>query len=417
MRILFLVHTVDWLETGGGPYHGAGWTGALIRSVLDAGHEAAVVYQTSRKKGFIREEDGVRYFAVPSEKRTLLGKFGYYYGGYRQDDGAHLLPGLHEAVGTFRPELIHLFGIENPLSVILGETDVPVALHLQGLLGPVSEAYCPPGITRGTFRRRFPLRETLLRNGHIYALNSLAVRARRERERLGKARWVLGRTAWDREYAAAHGPQARYFHVDEILRAPFYEKAGAATYDAAQPLRLVSTLSETMYKGFDLVLRAARRLQDDGVAFEWTVIGMGEDSSLKRFFEKETGIRCADAGIRLVGCLDAEKLAQTLLQAGVYVHPSYVDNSPNSLCEAQLLGLPCVACRVGGIPSLVEDGKTGLLTPAGDPDALAACLRGLQDAAARERLGRAAAEAAARRHDPETILRDLLEAYHSILQA
>lgn len=415
MRILFLVHTVDWLETGGGPYHGAGWTGALIRSVLDAGHEAAVVYQTSRRKGFMTEQGGIRYFAVPSEKRTLLGKFGYYYGGYRHDDGSHLLPGLRGAIDAFRPDLIHLFGIENPLSVLLGGTDVPVVLHLQGLLGPVSEAYCPPGITRAAFRRRFPLRETLLRNGHIYALNSLSVRACRERERLGSARWVLGRTGWDREYALRYAPQAQYFHVDEILRAPFYEKAGAAKYDATQPLRLVSTLSETIYKGFDLVLRTARRLTVAGAAFEWTVIGMGEDAPLKRFFEKETGIRCADVHVRLAGCLEAEHLARMLLSSQVYVHPSYVDNSPNSLCEAQLLGLPCVACRVGGVPSLIEDGLTGLLTPSGDPDAMAAKLLGLQDAAQRERLGRAAAGAAARRHNPETILRDLLEAYNTVL--
>ena len=105
-----------------------------------------------------------------------------------------------------------------------------------------------------------------------------------------------------------------------------------------------------------------------------------------------------------------------LLGADVYVHPSYADNSPNSLCEAQLLGLPCVACAVGGVPSLVEDHRTGLLTPAGDAPALAEKLMQLQDPARRERIGRAGCAAARTRHDKKTILRDLLEAYDTILK-
>lgn len=413
MRILFLVHTVDWLETGGGPYHGAGWTGALIRSVLDAGQEAAVVYQTSRREGFIREEGGVRYFAVPSEKRTLLGKFGYYYGGWRKDDGSHLLPGLQAAIDEYKPDLIHLFGFENPMAVLLGETGLPVAVHIQGLLGPVSEAFCPPGITKASFLRRAPLRELFLRNGTLFAIKSLRLRAAREKERMARAQWVLGRTAFDRAYLREHGPRAQYFTVNEILREPFYAHARAAQYDVTPTLRLVSTLSDTMYKGFDLVLRTARKLREDGIAFEWTVIGMGEDSPVRRFYEKETRIRCE--AIRFAGDLTAEEMVPRLLAADVYVHPSYIDNSPNSLCEAQMLGLPCVACAVGGVPSLVEDGVTGYLVPAGDADALEERLILLRDETLRERLGRAGAAAALVRHDKKTILRDLLEAYHTIL--
>lgn len=414
MRILFLVHTVDWLETGGGPYHGAGWTGALIRSVADGGHQAAVVYQTSRKEGFVTEKDGIRFYALPSDKPVFLGKFGYYYGGWRHDDGSHLLPGLNAAVEDFWPDLIHLFGFENPMAVLLGETTVPVAVHVQGLLGPVSEAFCPPGITRASFLRRFPFREIVLRNGNLFAMKSLAVRAVRERERMARAEWVLGRTDFDRAFLREHAPQARYFTVNEILREPFYVHSAAAQYADSPVLRVVSTLSDTMYKGFDLVLRTAKELQTAGMPFSWTVIGMGEDSPVRHFFEKECGIR--SEAIRFAGDLTAEEMVPLLLGADVYVHPSYVDNSPNSLCEAQLLGLPCVACAVGGVPSLIEDNRTGLLTPAGDAPALAGKLMQLRDRAARERIGRAAYAAAKVRHDKESVLRALLEAYDTILK-
>ena len=54
-------------------------------------------------------------------------------------------------------------------------------------------------------------------------------------------------------------------------------------------------------------------------------------------------------------------MKQAFLNAHVYVMPSAIENSPNSLCEAQILGVPTVASYCGGIPSLVEDGKTGYI--------------------------------------------------------
>ena len=417
MRILFLVHTVDWLETGGGPYHGAGWTGALIRSVLEAGQEAAVVYQTSRKEGFVTEKEGVRYYALPSEKPSLLGKFGYYYGGWRHDDGSHLLPGLHAAIDEFKPDLIHLFGFENPMAVLLGETSVPIAVHIQGLLGPVSKAFCPPGVTKASFRRRYPFREMVLRNGNLFAIKSLAVRAEREKERMAKAQWVLGRTDFDRAYLKEQAPQAKYFAVNEILREPFYFYSDKNPYAEGPELELFSTLSDTVYKGFDLVLRTARHLRYYGIAFEWVIAGMAEDSPVRRFFEKETGIRSEDVSIRFVGDETAEQLCGELVTSDIYVHPSYVDNSPNSLCEAQLLGLPCVACEVGGVPSLIDEGVTGFLSPAGDAERMAMRIGWLRDSCLRKKMGQAARAVALCRHDKETILRDLMAAYNEILHA
>ena len=66
-----------------------------------------------------------------------------------------------------------------------------------------------------------------------------------------------------------------------------------------------------------------------------------------------------------------QDIANELASAHMYVHPAIIDNSPNSLCEAQIIGCPVIATNVGGIPQLVKDGETGILYPYNEPHTLA----------------------------------------------
>jgi glycosyltransferase involved in cell wall biosynthesis len=96
--------------------------------------------------------------------------------------------------------------------------------------------------------------------------------------------------------------------------------------------------------------------------------------------------------------------------------PSFAENSSNSLCEAQTVGVPCVAAAAGGTPSLVDDGRTGLLYPAGDATALADQVgRTLGDDLLATRLGAAGRGEALLRHARRRVVGDLLGAYRSIL--
>jgi glycosyltransferase involved in cell wall biosynthesis len=54
-------------------------------------------------------------------------------------------------------------------------------------------------------------------------------------------------------------------------------------------------------------------------------------------------------------------MCKRYLASHVFVCPSSIENSPNSVGEAQLLGVPCVAAYVGGIPDMISDNETGLL--------------------------------------------------------
>lgn len=106
-------------------------------------------------------------------------------------------------------------------------------------------------------------------------------------------------------------------------------------------------------------------------------------------------------------------VASLLHAADIFVQPSLSEGLSLAFLEALFAGLPVVATRVGGIPDVVEDGKSALLVAAGDTEGLAATLgRVLNDAALRKRIGRAGQERAQANHGIEKMCKD----YEGLIQ-
>ena len=144
--------------------------------------------------------------------------------------------------------------------------------------------------------------------------------------------------------------------------------------------------------------------------------GISDRSGYGRLLRERIDRTTFSGRIRLLGFLDAPSLTRLLTGAHAYVMPSFAENSSNSLCEAQTVGVPCVAAAAGGTPSLVDDGRTGLLYPAGDAAALADRVgRILGNDLLATRLGAAGRGEALVRHARRRVVGDLLGAYRSIL--
>jgi glycosyltransferase involved in cell wall biosynthesis len=103
------------------------------------------------------------------------------------------------------------------------------------------------------------------------------------------------------------------------------------------------------------------------------------------------------------------------LKTHVFLCPSAIENSPNSVGEAMLLGVPVVSSDVGGVHNLVCNKKDGILYQKDKPEALKnAVLSIFDDDKLAMSLSSNARAHALKTHDPETNYQTLLEIYNEI---
>jgi glycosyltransferase involved in cell wall biosynthesis len=160
------------------------------------------------------------------------------------------------------------------------------------------------------------------------------------------------------------------------------------------PARFVYTGRLVAEKGLDDLLTAAGLLAGR-VTVE--VFGEGRLAAALQARVSREGLP-----VRLHGFAGRKRLAAELSAATATVLAArWPENCPLAILEAAAHAVPAVATTVGGVPELVEHGRTGLLVPPGDPAALAAAMAALaRDPARRMALGRAGRRRVAARHDP-----------------
>ena len=115
---------------------------------------------------------------------------------------------------------------------------------------------------------------------------------------------------------------------------------------------------------------------------EVRLILVGEGPERARI-EAEIERRGLQAFVRLLGL--RRDVARLLAAADAFLLTSISEGIPLTLIEAMAAGLPVVSTSVGGVPEVVEEGRTGLLAPAGDPLGLAEAVLALLEHPARAR--------------------------------
>jgi glycosyltransferase involved in cell wall biosynthesis len=194
----------------------------------------------------------------------------------------------------------------------------------------------------------------------------------------------------DRAVTIPYGVDAHRFRPDDALRAEARRAMGAGPGD----LVLFTAGRFVRKKGFEYLIDAVARLAPRWPALRLVIGGGGDLDAELRARARERGV--ADR-VGFPGVLTQDAVAAHLAGADIAVVPSVrddagnVDGLPNTVMEALASGTALVATRVGGIPSVIEHGRTGWLVGERDADALETAIEALlADPGARARLGSAA---------------------------
>jgi glycosyltransferase involved in cell wall biosynthesis len=225
---------------------------------------------------------------------------------------------------------------------------------------------------------------------------------------------IIGRTEWDRRITSIFAPNSIYYHNDEILRCSFYDHKWLPNKNNQKIL--FTTNGNTFYKGFETVCEALYELNKLGSNCRWHVAGINYSDLIVKVTKKKLKDKYPKEGLVLLGNLNERELVKELLHANIYVMPSHIENSPNNLSEAMILGMPCISTFVGGVGSLITDKVNGILIQSGDPWCMAGAILELlsnQDFA--EKLGNNARNLALQRHDRERITQGLINIYNNII--
>jgi glycosyltransferase involved in cell wall biosynthesis len=351
--------------------------------------------------------DDVDYFAFPQIGRADAAGSGLQTAGAVLD--------------SCRPDLVHIHGTEMPQSssfaAVAAERSIPTVVSIQGLVSVIARhltAFLPPSVVHGVGARPW------VRSERVAGMQrSFEAQGRLEVGTLRSVAHVIGRTSWDRACTQQINPTREYHHCDETLRASFY----TSRWDARRAVPHSVFVAQGHYpvKGLHLLLEALptvlRSFPDTVVTVAGqSPIATGWRTPYSRYVSRLADRLGVRKHIRFVGPQTEAEMLAHYLSSQVLVCPSVIENSPNSVAEAMLLGAPVVAAHVGGVPDMLCHGLEGLTYQADAPYMLAHCITTtFTDPDRASEMGEKARRRALARHDPERNARRTLTIYNHVL--
>lgn len=326
-----------------------GWMTSSLNALREISPESSFAVATVYKGRELRviEKDSVVYFLLPSQRNNT-----------KYDKS--LEPIWQKVKKDFKPDLVHIHGTEyaHGLAYIRACGSDNVCLSIQGLVSVIARYYYA-GMTIKDIIRNVTIRDILRWDTIFQQKWKFEKRGELEKEYIKTVQNIIGRTSWDRAHIWALNPDVRYHSCNETLRPSFYKHKWK--YDKCEKHTIFISQAGYTIKGLHKVFEAMPLIMR---YFPDARVKVAGENIVDKPFYRLTGygkylrtlIRKLNLkdNVTFLGSLSEEQMCTEYLKSNVFICPSSIENSPNSLGEAQLLGVPHLAAGVGGIMDMMK---------------------------------------------------------------
>ncbi len=332
--------------TGHKGYSVGGWMYSSLKNLkTNSNNKYAVATIYNGDKLIEQEIEGTTWYLLPMKGKKTV-KYNKSLERY-----------WREIQNTFNPNVVHIHGSEYPhgLAYINACGPSGVVVSIQGLISVYTRYYASGIAFSDTKKTTF--RDKIRRDGILRGQKSFEKRGRFEIELLSHVNHIIGRTEWDKAHAWAINPKAQYHHCGETLRDSFYNHRWV--YEKCEPHSIFVSQASYPIKGVHMLFEALplilHHYPDTKVyvaGYDSTVAPWWRIGSYGKYLKKMIARLGISEHIEFTGMLDEKAMCDRYLKSNLFVCCSAIENSPNSLGEAQLLGMPYVASFVGGVPEI-----------------------------------------------------------------
>lgn len=410
MRILWTVNTLMPAVVkilGYGKGHAISWVDAMSKRLIKRegiNLAMATTGAVSKVKKYVI--DNITYYILPANS----GVVDYW----------------QNILDDFKPDVIHAYGTEHSHNVLLFQNHniVPIIGSLQGILTEYQHHYYG-GLDFSTMLKYSKFQDLFTTTGFFSGRNYFIKCSENEKNQLNNLKYVEGRSTWDRVSVMNINPELKYFYCPRMIRTPFFDYEWSVEKMERHSLFVSQAL--TPLKGLHFVLMAVAKLKGRYPDIKLYVAGYDRFHPQKlrqkitcsgyvnyiKHLMKELDV---EGNVCFTGILNAQQMAEKMASVNVVVIPSSIENAPNSLAEAEIVGTPTIATFVGGNMDMLKHNEEGFLYCYNEPNMLAEYITQIFESDELSmKFSHNAKITARKRHDPQTLEDTLINIYKSVI--